>query len=72
MRNKKSRFICLLNYTIQSQGEIVEFTFRCEFDENMPDKINYCFSKDADKPDYVYSNIVFVDIEDKIKKLECW
>jgi len=60
-----------LNYGIKkSNGEIVGILHSDDefYDENILDNINDCFSKDLDEVDYVYSNIVFVDMEDKIKR----
>ena len=60
-----------LNYGIKkSEGEIIGILHSDDefFDENILDKINHCFIKDNNKTDYVYSNIVFVDIEDNIKR----
>ena len=60
-----------LNYGIRkSKGDIVGILHSNDefFNENILDKVNDCFSRDLDEIDYVYSNIVFVDAEDKIKR----
>ena len=60
-----------LNYGIRkSKGDIVGILHSNDefFNENILYKVNDCFSRDLDEIDYVYSNIVFVDAEDKIKR----
>ena len=60
-----------LNYGIRkSKGDIVGILHSDDefFNENILDKVNDCFSRDLDEIDYIYSNIVFVDAEDKIKR----